>query len=64
MNLQLAGKRILVTGSTAGIGLAIATELAQENAEVVVNGRTAARVAALRTVRFWGRLVMLPALFF
>lgn len=46
MNLQLAGKRILVTGSTAGIGLAIATELAQENAEVVVNGRTAARVAA------------------
>lgn len=50
MNLQLAGKRILVTGSTAGIGLAIATELAQENAEVVVNGRTAARVAQLHAL--------------
>ena len=45
MDLQLHGKRALVTGSTAGIGLAIATALAREGADVVVNGRTEARVA-------------------
>src|SRR4051794_31576090 len=36
----------VVSGSTAGIGLAIATALAAEGAKVVVNGRTEARVAA------------------
>ncbi|MGO4880481.1 MAG: SDR family NAD(P)-dependent oxidoreductase [Bryobacteraceae bacterium] len=46
MNLQLEGKRALVTGSTAGIGFAIAKALAAEGARVVVNGRTDARVAA------------------
>jgi NAD(P)-dependent dehydrogenase (short-subunit alcohol dehydrogenase family) len=46
MNLQLEGKRALVTGSTAGIGWAIAAGLAAEGAEVVVNGRTEARVAS------------------
>jgi NAD(P)-dependent dehydrogenase (short-subunit alcohol dehydrogenase family) len=46
MELQLKGKRALVTGSTAGIGLAIAKRLAEEGAGVVVNGRTEARVAA------------------
>lgn len=45
MDLQLAGKTALVTGSTAGIGLAIARELAREGAAVVVNGRSAGRVA-------------------
>jgi NAD(P)-dependent dehydrogenase (short-subunit alcohol dehydrogenase family) len=44
MNLQLAGKTALVTGSTAGIGLAIATALAKEGAVVTVNGRTQERV--------------------
>jgi len=44
MDLQLAGKLALVTGSTAGIGLAIAKALAAEGARVVVNGRTEARV--------------------
>lgn len=45
MDLGIAGKRALVTGSTAGIGLATATALAREGARVVVNGRTDARVA-------------------
>lgn len=40
MDLQLQGKSALVTGSTAGIGKAIATALAQEGAHVIVNGRT------------------------
>jgi NAD(P)-dependent dehydrogenase (short-subunit alcohol dehydrogenase family) len=44
MDLQLKGKLSLITGSTAGIGLAIATALAQEGARVIVNGRTAAAV--------------------
>jgi NAD(P)-dependent dehydrogenase (short-subunit alcohol dehydrogenase family) len=44
MNLQLEGKRALVTGSTAGIGFAIAEALANEGASVIVNGRTQQRV--------------------
>lgn len=44
MHLQLTGKRALVTGSTAGIGLAIADLLAREGARVIVNGRTQAAV--------------------
>lgn len=52
MDLHLRGKRAVVTGSTAGIGLAIAVALAEEGARVVLNGRTAARVEeALRVVR-------------
>src|ERR1700683_4830823 len=39
MNLQLENKLALVTGSTKGIGLAIATSLAREGARVIVNGR-------------------------
>lgn len=44
MKIDLSGKIALVTGSTAGIGYAIAKGLAQAGAEVVVNGRTAAAV--------------------
>jgi NAD(P)-dependent dehydrogenase (short-subunit alcohol dehydrogenase family) len=52
MDLQLGGKRAVVTGSTAGIGLAIAVALAEEGARVVVNGRTRARVdEAIAVVR-------------
>ena len=46
MDLGLKGKRALVTGSTAGIGLATARALASEGAHVTLNGRTQARVAA------------------
>src|SRR5260370_2623141 len=45
MNLQLEKKVALVTGSTAGIGFAIAKALAAEGARVIVNGRTETRVA-------------------
>ncbi len=44
MDLQLKGKLALVTGSTAGIGLAIATTLAREGARVIINGRSEASV--------------------
>jgi NAD(P)-dependent dehydrogenase (short-subunit alcohol dehydrogenase family) len=44
MDLQLEGKLALVSGSTAGIGFAIAEALAQEGARVIVNGRTQAAV--------------------
>lgn len=52
MNLGLQGKTAVVSGSTAGIGFAIAAAIAAEGAEVIVNGRTEARVtAALEKIR-------------
>lgn len=44
MDLQLEGKLALVSGSTAGIGYAIAEALAAEGAHVIVTGRTDKRV--------------------
>jgi NAD(P)-dependent dehydrogenase (short-subunit alcohol dehydrogenase family) len=44
MNIDLKGKTALVTGSTSGIGHAIAKGLAAAGANVVVNGRTQAKV--------------------
>ena len=46
MDLKLKNKTAVVTGSTAGIGLAIASLLAREGAKVVLNGRTKKRVEA------------------
>jgi NAD(P)-dependent dehydrogenase (short-subunit alcohol dehydrogenase family) len=46
MDLDLSGKRALVTGSTRGIGLAVAKGLAGMGAEVIVNGRDRATVDA------------------
>ena len=46
MDLGLANQKVLVTGSTAGIGLAAATGFAREKAHVIVNGRTEERVRA------------------
>jgi NAD(P)-dependent dehydrogenase (short-subunit alcohol dehydrogenase family) len=52
MNLKLEGKTALVTGSTAGIGLAIASSLAAEGVRVIVNGRSESRVQeALAEIR-------------
>lgn len=44
MDLRLRGKLALVSGSTAGIGLAIAITLAKEGARVIVNGRSQSAV--------------------
>ena len=46
MDLQLSGQRAFVTGSTQGIGYAVADALLREGARVVVNGRTEERVRA------------------
>jgi len=65
MDLQLEGKRALVSGSTAGIGYAIAEGLAKEGATVIVNGRTQQRVdqvlASLKKMGVRGKLEGLPA---
>lgn len=56
MNLGLQGKLAVVTGSTAGIGLAIATTLSDEGARLIINGRTPARVdAAVEKLRMRNR---------
>ena len=44
MDLQLKNKTALITGSTAGIGLATAKLLAAEGSTVYINGRTQARI--------------------
>ena len=48
MDLQLTDKLALVTGSSKGIGLAIATQLAEEGARVIINGRSDDSVATAK----------------
>jgi NAD(P)-dependent dehydrogenase (short-subunit alcohol dehydrogenase family) len=69
MDLKLKDRLALVSGSTAGIGLAIATALAREGARVIVNGRTQAAVdgvleslrsAGLEALGFAGDLSQAP----
>src|ERR1700680_1790161 len=55
MNLQLNDKTALVTGSSGGIGLAIARKLAAEGAKVIIAGRTQARLdEAVEDIRIAG----------
>jgi NAD(P)-dependent dehydrogenase (short-subunit alcohol dehydrogenase family) len=65
MDMQLTNKKALVTGSTAGIGFAIASLLAQEGASVVVNGRSQRRVEQavqrIRTERKNAQVTGIPA---
>jgi NAD(P)-dependent dehydrogenase (short-subunit alcohol dehydrogenase family) len=52
MDLQLKGKKVLVTGSTAGIGFAAARAFAEEGALVIINGRKQDRVdSAIAQIR-------------
>jgi len=52
MNLKLTGKTAFISGSTKGIGFAIASQLAVEGAHVIVNGRSDGAVnSAVQQVR-------------
>ena len=52
MNLELINKTALISGSTKGIGFAIASQLASEGARVIVNGRSDKAVhSALEQIR-------------
>jgi NAD(P)-dependent dehydrogenase (short-subunit alcohol dehydrogenase family) len=54
---DLTGKTALVTGSTRGLGLAMARALADAGARVAINGRTADACEAV----LWGGAVAAPS---
>ena len=63
MDLKIEGKVALVTGSTAGIGFAIARLLATEGVHVYLNGRTQGRVdAAIEEIRRHHRTVIVDGI--
>ena len=45
--MRLEGKTALITGSSSGIGRAIATRFARAGAAVVINGRNEAKIAGV-----------------
>src|SRR5271165_4273909 len=49
MDLELVGKVVLITGGTDGLGLALASQLANEGASVAVCGRDEGRLRAARS---------------
>ena len=53
MDLQLKGKKAVVTGGTAGIGLAIAAMLAEEGAEITIPGRSIKKVSEAIAMLGW-----------
>ncbi len=57
MKIDLKGKTALVTGSTTGIGYAIARGLAAAGADVTINGRTQAKIDSGRRARQGGGVV-------
>jgi NAD(P)-dependent dehydrogenase (short-subunit alcohol dehydrogenase family) len=63
MDLQLTGKRAIVTGASRGIGLAVADTLAAEGADIVLvaRGRPALEEAAARVARHGRLAVAVPA---
>jgi NAD(P)-dependent dehydrogenase (short-subunit alcohol dehydrogenase family) len=62
MDLQIASKLALVSGSTYGIGYAIARQLAREGVRVIVNGRTKAAVdRAVRSLSEHGEVMGIAA---
>ena len=61
MDLQLRGKRALITGSTAGIGFAAAAGLVREGASIIVNGRSVERVNTLPPLK-WGSFWANPSI--
>lgn len=48
MDLKLAGKNAFITGSTKGIGFAIAKQLLKEEVQVILNGRSTAAIEAAK----------------
>ena len=59
MDMGLAGKRVLITGGSKGIGLACAEGFAREGADLVLVGRDAATLATWRRVLVPGGRVLL-----